>query len=216
MKEQCTELIFILDRSGSMSGLEKSTIDGYNQVMEKQKKETGSALVSTILFDNNSVMLHQRENIKTVRALTHHDYVTGGATALLDAIGSTIHFFTRAQLETPCECRPDKTLMVIITDGMENASREYNHAQVNRLIAEKRESGWEILFMGANIDAIQAAQDLGISEDFACNYHADREGTSLNFTTLNDTVCSYRSGRTLNKNWKKDIDADYQKRKKSK
>ncbi len=214
MNNKCTELIFVLDRSGSMSGLEESTIDGYNQVLDKQRKEVDSALVSTILFDDDSVMLHQRENIKTVRPLTRHDYVTQGCTALLDAVGSTIHFFTRTHLETPEESRPDKTLMVILTDGMENSSREYDRERVNRLISQKREAGWEILFMGANIDAVKAAQDIGISEDFACDYHADLEGTTLNFEAINNVVCECRGGRKLDKNWKKDIESDYQRRKK--
>lgn len=214
MKELCTELIFVLDRSGSMSGLEESTIDGYNQVLDKQRKEAGSALVSTILFDDESVMLYQRENMKTIRPLTKHDYVTQGCTALLDAVGSTIHFFTRTHLETPEESLPDKTLMVIITDGMENSSREYDHTRVNRLISQKKEAGWEILFMGANIDAIKTAQDIGISEEFACDYHADQKGTNLNFEAINNVVSDCRSGYKIDRNWKNDIESDYKRRKK--
>ncbi|QRN84616.1 VWA domain-containing protein [Clostridia bacterium] len=216
MKKQCTELIFILDRSGSMSGLEKSTIEGYNHFLGKQKEEPNEALVSTILFDNESIMLHNRENIQVVRPLTDHDYTPGGCTALLDAIGNTIQYFTKAHLETPGATCPDKTLMVIITDGMENASTEFNHSQIIRLINEKKESGWEFLFLGANIEAMETAESIGINRDNACDYHADEEGTSLNFESINEAVKSYRAGCKLDRSWKKSIESDYQRRKSQK
>lgn len=213
MNKQCTELIFILDRSGSMHGLEESTIKGYNHFLSKQKEEPSEALVSTILFDEKSIMLHQRENIRTVRPLTIHDYTPGGCTALLDAVGNTIHYFTKAHSESPKGTRPDKTMMVIITDGMENASTEYKHKQIIRLISDKKEAGWEFIFLGANIESMEIAESIGIPRDRACDYHADEKGTVLNFEVLNEAVASYRSGDKLNKNWKKDIESDYQCRK---
>ena len=180
MKKNLTELVFILDRSGSMSGLEADTIGGFNALIEKQKKEAGEALVSTVLFDNDSQVIHDRVPLDRVPALTEREYFVRGCTALLDAVGGAIHHIGNVHKYAREEDRPEKTLFVITTDGMENASRFYTYDKVSAMIRhEKEKYGWEFLFLGANIDAAREASRFGISADRAANYHADHQGTGV-------------------------------------
>ena len=209
MKKNLTELVFILDRSGSMAGLESDTIGGFNSMLEKQRHAEGDALVTTVLFDNHIELLHDRIPLAGVANLTDRDYFVRGSTALLDAIGSTIHKIAQAHRHTAEAMRPDKTVFVIITDGMENSSREYNAAIVRTLIEQEKAYGWEFLFLGANIDAIGAASHIGIRPDRAVNYHADAKGTRLNYEVLSDTICDMRAARPIDDNWKARIDADF-------
>ena len=210
MKKNLTELVFILDRSGSMSGLEADTIGGFNGMLEKQKKEPGEALVSTILFDNESKVIHDRAEIRTVSPLTDRDYTVGGCTALLDAVGGAIHHIGNVHKYARPEDVPEHTLFVITTDGMENASRRYDSDRVRKMIQRQKEKyGWEFLFLGANIDAVEAAWRVGISEDRAVNYHADSAGTRLNYTVLSRAITKVRGSAPLASDWKEDIDRDY-------
>lgn len=208
-----TELIFILDRSGSMSGLEADTIGGFNSMIEKQRREPGEALVSTVLFDNHSEVIHDRVPLERVSSLTEKEYFVRGCTALLDAVGSAIHHIGNVHKYARPEDRPEKTLFIITTDGMENASKSYDYERVRKMIERQKEKyGWEFLFLGANIDAAAEARRFGISEDRAVNYNCDSEGTALNFEVLSDTVCSVRAGKAIDKKWKARIDADYKRR----
>ena len=208
-----TELVFILDRSGSMCGLERDTIGGFNAMIEKQKKEAGAAVVSTVLFDNESVVIHDRLPLELVPPMTEKEYAVRGCTALLDAVGGAIHHIGNIHKYARKEDVPEKTLFVITTDGMENASRCYDYDRVRQMIRRQQERyGWEFLFLGANIDAAAEARRFGIDADRAVNYHADSEGTALNFEVLSETVCSIRASRPLSADWKKRIDADYQRR----
>lgn len=208
-----TELVFILDRSGSMSGLEADTIGGFNSMIEKQRSEPGEVLVSTVLFDNRSEVIHDRVPLDRVPRLTADRYFVRGCTALLDALGGAIHHIGNVHKYARREDRPEKTLFVITTDGMENASRNYDYTQVRIMIERQKEKyGWEFLFLGANIDAAAEAKRFGISEDHAVNYNCDSAGTALNFEVLSDTVRSVRAGRTIDKKWKARIDEDYMKR----
>lgn len=208
-----TELVFILDRSGSMSGLEQDTIGGFNSMIEKQRKEPGDAVVSTVLFDNDSEVIHDRVRLDQVPRMTDKEYFVRGCTALLDAVGGAIHHIGNVHKYARPEDRPEKTLFVITTDGMENASRHYDYARVRKMIERQKEKyGWEFLFLGANIDAAAEAKRFGISEDRAANYHCDPTGTALNFDVLADAVCSVRMGVQLDESWKSRIDEDYKKR----
>ena len=208
-----TELVFILDRSGSMSGLEQDTIGGFNSLIEKQKKEPGQTLVSTVLFDNFSEVIHDRLPLEKVPAMTDREYYVRGCTALLDAVGGAIRHIGNIHKYARKEDVPEKTLFVITTDGMENASRRYDYNRVHKMIEHQKERfGWEFLFLGANIDAAAEAKRLGISEDRAANYRCDSTGTALNFDVIADAVCSVRMGTGINKNWKSRIDDDYKKR----
>ena len=208
-----TELVFILDRSGSMSGLEKDTIGGFNAMIEKQKREAGEALVSTVLFDNESVVIHDRLPLCSVPRMTEEEYFTRGCTALLDAVGGAIHHIGQVHRYAREEDRPEHTLIVITTDGMENASRRYTAEQVREMIGrQKARFGWEFLFLGANIDAIGTAGCFGISEDRAVNYHSDHEGTALNYEVLSDAITTVRSAQPLGREWKQRIDEDYRRR----
>ena len=211
-----TELVFILDRSGSMSGLEKDTIGGFNSMIEKQKKEAGEALVSTVLFDNESVVIHDRLPLDRVPPLTEKEYFTRGCTALLDAVGGAIHHIGNVHKYAREEDRPEKTLFVITTDGMENASRRYTYDKVKAMIEHQREKyGWEFLFLGANIDAAREAARFGIRADRAANYHADHIGTEVIYEAVSEAVCQVRScAAPLSADWKRKIDADYKGRSK--
>ena len=214
MKTNRTELVFILDRSGSMSGLESDTIGGYNAMLEKQKKEAGEATVTTVLFDDKYELLHDRIDLKGIAPITDREYYVRGCTALLDAIGKTIQKIANVQKHTSPENRADKVLFVITTDGMENASREYTYDKIRALVErQKQEYGWEFLFLGANIDAISTARRFGIGADRAVNYHADSAGTRLNYDAVGKAVSAVRAGRPLSAEWRKDIDADYRGRK---
>lgn len=213
MKKGLTELVFILDRSGSMCGLESDTIGGYNAMLEKQKKEPGEAVITTVLFDDSYELLHDRINIKGIAPITDKEYFVRGSTALLDAVGKTINKIGNAQKHTSEEERAEHVMVVITTDGMENASREFSYEKIRHMIEhQKTRYGWEFIFLGANIDAATAAEDLGISRDKAANYNADSEGTILNYEVISDSVSCFRSGKTISKDWKSRIDEDFKKR----
>ena len=213
MKKNLTEIVFILDRSGSMHGLEADTIGGFNSMIEKQKKETGEALVSTILFDNAAEVIHDRVSLKDIRELTSRDYCAKGCTALLDAVGGAIHHIGNIHKYARPEDVPEHTLFIITTDGMENASRRYNSMEVKKMITRQKEKyGWEFLFLGANIDAVETAAGFGIGADRAVNYRADSQGTQLNYEVLGDAVSAVRQSAPLTAGWKKRIDEDYENR----
>ena len=213
MKKNFTELVFILDRSGSMSGLEADTIGGFNAMIEKQKKAEGKALVSTVLFDNVSEVIHDRVNIMDIRPMTDRDYTVGGYTALLDAIGGAIHHICNIHKYARQEDVPEHTMFVIITDGMENASRFYRSERVKQMIERQKERyGWEFLFLGANIDTVETAGRFGIGADRAVNYHSDRRGTRLNYEVLSEAISAVRCSASLDADWKRRIDEDYEKR----
>ncbi len=213
MKKNLTEIVFILDRSGSMAGLEDDTIGGFNAMIEKQKQEQGDAYISTILFDNYSEVVHDRVDIQKVPLMTRKEYYVRGCTALLDAVGKAIHHIGNVHKYAREEDRPEKTLFIITTDGMENASREYTYDRVRRMIEhEKEKYGWDFLFLGANIDAAREAARFGISEDRAANYHADREGTAVVYEAMSEAVCSVRACRPMSADWKRRVDEDFKKR----
>ena len=213
MKKNLTELVFILDRSGSMAGLEGDTIGGFNAMIEKQKQAPGEAIVSTVLFDNESEVIHDRADVRRIKPLTNRDYYVRGCTALLDAVGGAIHHIGNVHKYAREEDRPEKTLFVITTDGMENASRRYSYDRVKAMIEQRQEAnGWEFLFLGANIDAAKEAARFGIREDRAANYHADSTGTAVIYEAMSEAVCNVRANRPMGKEWKRSIDADYQKR----
>ena len=208
-----TELVFILDRSGSMSGLEKDTIGGFNSMIAKQKLEEGETLVSTVLFDNESVVIHDRLPLTKVPPITENEYFTRGCTALLDAVGGAIHHIGNIHKYARREDVPEKTLFIITTDGYENASHRYDYETVRHMIErQKTKYGWEFLFLGANIDAAKEASRFGIDADRAVNYKCDEAGTALNYEVISETVCSVRAAKPINADWKHRIDADVQKR----
>ena len=208
-----TELVFILDRSGSMTGLERDTIGGFNSMIAKQKNEPGETLVSTLLFDHESVVIHDRLPLEKVPPMTEKEYFTRGCTALLDALGGAIHHIGSIHKYARREDVPERTLFVITTDGYENASRRYDYETVRRMIQrEKEKYGWEFLFLGANIDAAREAARFGIGADRAVNYKCDEAGTALNYEVISEAVCSFRAARPLSAGWKSRIDADVRKR----
>ena len=213
MKKNLTELVFILDRSGSMAGLEADTIGGFNAMLQKQRTEPGEAYISTVLFDNTSEVIHDRVSLNKIKGLTEKEYCVRGCTALLDALGSAIHHIGNVHKYAREEDRPEKTLFVITTDGMENASRMYDYEKVRRMIERQKEKyGWEFLFLGANIDAAAEAKRFGISADRAATYRCDQEGTALNYEVINEAVSCVREARPLASSWKSRIDADVRKR----
>ena len=213
MKKNLTELVFILDRSGSMAGLEKDTIGGFNAMIGKQKREPGEALVSTVLFDNVSEVIHDRVSLEKLPVLTEKEYYVRGCTALLDAVGGAIHHIGNIHKYAREEDRPEKTLFVITTDGMENASRRYTYDKVKTMISRQKEKyGWEFIFLGANIDAAKEAARFGITPDRAANYHADTLGTGVIYEAVSETVCNFRASRPLAADWKQKIDEDFKKR----
>jgi len=216
MKKNLTELVFILDRSGSMAGLEADTIGGFNAMLKKQKDQTGEAYVSTVLFDNDSEVIHDRADIRNVAPISEREYFVRGCTALLDAVGGAIHHIGNVHKYAREEDRPEKTLFVITTDGMENASRKYSYDKVKAMIEKQRSKyGWEFIFLGANIDAAREAARFGIREDMAANYHADSVGTSVIYETVSEAICQIRScAAPLSADWKQKVDADYKKRRK--
>ncbi|MDO4620565.1 MAG: hypothetical protein Q4B09_08100 [Lachnospiraceae bacterium] len=213
MRKNLTELVFILDRSGSMAGLESDTIGGFNAMIEKQKKAEGEALVSTVLFSNESQVIHDRVDVKKIEKMTERNYMVGGCTALIDAIGGAIHHIETVHRYIREEDVPEHTMFVITTDGMENASCRYEADRVKAMIEEKqKKNGWEFIFLGANIDAVQTAANFGIPAERAVNYHADAKGTQLNYEVVGDAICAMRSSGSLEKNWKAKIDEDFEKR----
>ncbi|MCM3728966.1 hypothetical protein M3226_25320 [Neobacillus cucumis] len=213
MKKNLTELVFILDKSGSMAGLEADTIGGFNAMLKKQQKAAGEAFVTTVLFDHRYELLHDRIDVKGISPLTEKDYEVGGTTALLDAIGFTIQKIGNVQKRTSEKERAEKVLFIITTDGMENASKEFRADKIKNMVQhQKKKYEWEFLFLGANIDAISTAARFGIDEEHAVNYHADEIGTELNYEAVNEAVSSLRSGKKIDRNWKKGIERDYNQR----
>ena len=213
MRKNLTEVVFILDRSGSMSGLEKDTIGGFNSMIEKQKREAGQALISTVLFNNNSKVLYDRVEVQKIPSMTEDDYSVYGCTAFLDAIGGAIHHIGNVHKYARPEDVREHTMFVITTDGMENASRRYTYEKVKQMIErQKAKYGWEFLFLGANIDAVETASQFGIGADRAVNYQCDSEGTALNYEVVSEAISSVRCSAPLNADWKKRIDEDYKKR----
>ena len=210
MRKGLTELVFIIDRSGSMAGLESDTIGGFNAIIEKQKKADGTAYVSTVLFSTDCKVIHDRVGLHKVAPMTDEDYQVGGCTALLDAIGKAIHHIGNVHKYAREEDRPEHTLFVITTDGMENASHEYTAAQIKQKIErQKTKYGWEFLFLGANIDAVETAKHFGIGQDRAVSYKSDSEGTKLNYEVISDAVtCMRASSAALPKDWKRRIEED--------
>lgn len=213
MKKGLTEVVFILDRSGSMAGLEKDTIGGFNAMLEKQRRGEGQALISTVLFSNESAVIHDRVDAREVPPLTEREYFVCGCTALLDAVGGAIRHIGNVHKYAREEDRPERTLFVITTDGMENASRHYDLRRVRAMIErQKARYGWEFLFLGANIDAVDTAARLGIDADRAANFHCDAQGTQLNYEAVSDAVSAMRCAAPLRADWKARIDSDFQSR----
>ena len=218
MKKNLTEIVFILDRSGSMRGLEADTIGGYNSLLAKQKKEKGEVIVSTVLFDDRQEVLHDRVNLNDITPMTDREYYVRGCTALLDAVGGAIHHIGNVHKYAREEDRPEKTLFIITTDGMENASQRYTYDKVKRMVEhEKEKYGWEFLFLGANKNAAAEAERFGIKANRAVNYECDSRGTEINFQTLSKAVTAVResdcyAAKALDDDWKADIEADYKKR----
>ena len=200
MRKNLTELVFILDRSGSMAGLEQDTIGGFNSMIAKQKREAGEAVISTVLFDNSSQVIHDRVDIQKIEPMTEKQYYVRGCTALLDAIGGAIHHIGNVHKYARDEDRPEHTLFIITTDGMENASHKYSSDRVKQMIErQKAKYGWEFLFLGANIDAVETAGNFGIDTDWAVNYHCDSEGTALNYGSSHyDETGEYKGYSTPN------------------
>jgi len=216
MKKNLTELVFILDRSGSMAGLESDTIGGFNAMIDKQKKADGEALVSTVLFSNENTVIHDRVDVHKVAPMTDGDYQVYGCTALLDAIGQAIHHIGNVHKYAREEDRPEKTVFVITTDGMENASHLYTADEIKAKIErQKQKYGWEFLFLGANIDAVETARSFGISEDRAVSYRSDSKGTRLNYEAVGDAVHAMRCAptRAMPADWKSRIEEDMRNRK---
>ena len=210
---QMTELVFILDRSGSMRGLVKDTIGGFNGMIDKQKTETGNAFVTTILFDDKIETLHDRIDLEKIQPLTDKDYFVRGSTALLDAVGKTINHVSQIYKYIRPEDVPSKTMFIITTDGMENSSREFNYAKIKSLIEEKQKLGWEFIFIGANMDAVTEGAKFGIAAERAVNYHADKIGTGNLFEAVSASVSEMRNSRNVSNAWRKNIDKDYNNRK---
>ena len=222
MKKGLTEIVFILDRSGSMRGLEQDTIGGFNSLIDKQKKEEGDAVVSTILFDDQIEVLHDRENLDGIKPITEDEYYVRGCTALLDAVGGAIHHIGNVHKYARKEDVPEKTLFIITTDGMENASRRYSFEKVKHMIErQKSKFGWEFLFLGANIDAIEVAGRFGIQPERAVNFNCDSKGTAINYRVLSKVVSKFRlmdldddmeEDVFADCKWKEEIEADFKAR----
>ena len=215
MNKNLTEIVFILDRSGSMAGLEDDTVGGFNAMVEKQKKESGEALLSAVLFSNDSEVIYDRTDIQKVEPMTDRQYCVRGCTALLDAIGGAVHHIANVHKYAREEDRPGKTIFVITTDGMENASRRYNYADVQKMVQHEQEKyGWEFLFLGANMDAISAARSFGIRADRAVRYECDGEGVSVNFACISETIANARRGKGIDTAWCAPIAANFRKHRK--
>ena len=214
MRKGLTEVVFILDSSGSMSGLEADTIGGFNSLIRKQRKEEGEAIVSTVLFDDACDVIHDRVPIAKVENLTEETYFVRGCTALLDAVGGAIHHIGNVHKYAREEDRPEKTLFIITTDGLENASRRYTYARVKAMVERQKEKyGWEFLFLGANIDAIRVAGNIGICADFAATYLHDEKGTALNYEVMDEAIREVRCSKApLSSNWKNRIVEDAERR----
>jgi len=213
MKKGLTEMVFILDKSGSMGGLETDTIGGYNSMLAKQQIVGGECHITTVLFDNNYELLHDRIDIKAVNPITEKEYQVGGSTALLDAIGTTVHKIINVQNQTAADYQAEKMMFVIITDGEENSSREYSAEQIKKMIEYQKDCyGWEFIFIGANIDVVETAGRFYISADCAQNFHADSEGVELNFRVMSEAVATFRECSAMPEGWNDEILKDYKRR----
>lgn len=212
MNENLTELVFILDRSGSMSGLEEDTIGGFNSFIEKQKKEKGECLVSTVLFNQRSKVIHDRVSLDMIAKMTKEDYFASGTTTLIDALGDAISHIKTVHKYIREEDVPSKTAFVIITDGLENASKRYSSDDVKKMVKTQKEKGWDFLFLAANIDAVQTAKTYGIEEEFSVDYRNDEKGVAKNFETLSKAMSGYREKRVLPAGWAEEIREDFKKR----
>ena len=214
MKNNTTELVFILDRSGSMSGFESDTIGGFNSILEKQKKEDSKCYISTVLFDTDYQLLHDRVDISEMKPMTGDDYCVGGCTALLDAVGRTIRHIAKIHKYARPEDVPEKTLFVITTDGYENASRHFDADEIKRMVEhEKEKYGWEFIFLGADIDAVETAGRIGIDRSRAANYRKDTVGNETMFCSVNEAITMTRSCAPIDDSWKADVDRDFEERK---
>ena len=214
MKKNLTEMVFILDKSGSMAGLEADTIGGFNGMIERQKKAEGEALVSTVLFSSGSTVVHDRVDLRKIEPMTEQQYFVGGCTALIDAIGGAIHHIGNVHKYAREEDRPEHTVFVITTDGMENASHLYTSDEVKAMVRRQKEKyGWEFLFLGANIDAVETAAHFGIPEDRAVTFHNDSVGQALNYAEVSVAVSQVRANAPLGRDWKRRIEDDYRTRK---
>lgn len=210
MKNNITEIVFILDRSGSMAGYEEDTIGGFNATIEKQKKLDGTCYVSTVMFANQSKVIHDRVRLDEIEKMTENDYQVGGGTALLDAIGRSIHHISNVHKYARPEDVPAHTIFIITTDGMENASRQYDSSTVKRMISRQQEKyGWEFIFLAANIDAVETADRIGIRRECAANYRQDREGMRTSYAAMSDAISSVRCAESLDSGaWRKNLDKD--------
>ncbi|MBR1482568.1 MAG: VWA domain-containing protein [Ruminococcus sp.] len=213
-KNNITEIVFILDRSGSMGGLEADTIGGFNAMLKRQKETDGTAYVSTVLFDHESIMLHDRVPIDKVPEMTRRDYIVRGSTALIDALGGAIHHIKNIHKYARREDVPAQTIFIITTDGMENASHIYSSDTVKKMIEKQKKKGWEFLFIGANIDAVETARHYGIDADRTANYIADSDGTAVVYESVGEAVAGFRASQPVAPCWNKRINDDYQKRNK--
>ena len=213
MKNNLTEMVFILDRSGSMAGLESDTIGGFNGMISKQKKEDGEAFVTTYLFDHETELLHDRIALSEIAPMTDDDYNVRGCTALLDAIGEAITHITQIHKYARTEDTPAHTIFVITTDGMENASHRYDKRKIKQMIEKQKELGWEFLFLGANIDAVDVAEHIGIERSRSANYRADKMGTAVMFEALAAPLSSIRKNKRISENWSNACEEDCKKRK---
>lgn len=213
MENKITELVFIIDRSGSMAGLEDDTIGGFNSMINKQKEIPGECYVSTVLFDNESQVLHDRVKLSEIKPMTKKEYYVRGCTALLDAIGNAVKHIGNIHKYARKEDVPQNTMFIITTDGMENASRSYSGKDIKKLVEKQKEKyGWEFIFIGANIDAIETAQSIGISKDRAANYVHDSMGTKTVYEAAARATCSMRRKNTVCDDWSRAVDEDYKKR----
>ena len=215
MKENLTELVFILDESGSMSSLVSDTIGGFNSLIEKQKKEEGECIVSTVLFNQSQKVVHDRVSLNEITEMTDKEYCPGGTTALVDAMGRAIHHIGNVHKYARQEDRPDYTIFIITTDGMENASSQYSADKIRSMVEhQKAKYGWEFMFLGANIDAIETAQRYGIAASRTTRYHNDPRGVATTYQSMGEAVNTIRNGRNLDRSWKKETEEDFENRKK--
>lgn len=208
MKKDLTEVVFILDRSGSMSGLEKDTIGGFNSLIDKQRREPGEAVVSLVLFNEEMKVVHDRMDIKQVGKLTSEEYYATGCTALLDAVGSTIKRIMKTQTEINDDDKPEKTIIIITTDGLENSSCEFDYKDVKQLITQAKEIGYEFIFLGANIDSVEEAEKIGISYEKAALYNNDEKGIQINYEAIDVAISMCRKEKQLSQRWREAIDLD--------
>ena len=213
MKKGLCEVVYILDRSGSMSGLESDTIGGFNAMIERQRKELDEAYISVVLFNSDSEVIYDRVPIAKIEPMTDRQYTVGGCTALIDAIGGAVKHISNVHKYAREEDRPEKTIFVITTDGLENASRRFSSSEVKKLVEQKKTEGWEFLFLGANIDAVETAQRFGIGRDRSVNYNCDSAGTRLNYECMSEAVVDFCCKSEVSPRWKDRIDRDFKSRK---